>query len=199
MLLASLHTRGAISTGQSGSIASDPPARVRVRDWWSDPTPADSRRADARRTFLDALTDSAREHVDDVLAVDLSGAHVLVHGWAGLGLSVQDTAGNVVVMLGEDVGCAPGEYDLGALIAQSVELAVFSPPGTAPSPTDVRDALLNGYDRPTDHRALADHTIEHVVRHVADFAQFADFDDAELPRWASLVNWLDDNRRRLIV
>ncbi|GGF97913.1 hypothetical protein GCM10007304_09820 [Rhodococcoides trifolii] len=191
MLLASLHSRGATT------LDTAPPARARVQEWWAHPTPEDTRRATARRSFLDALTDSAREHLDDLLAVDLAAARVLVHGWAGLGLSVQDAAGDVVVLLGEDVGCAPGEYDLGALIAQSVELAVFSPPGTAPSPTLVRDALLDGYDRPADRQALADHTIEHVVRHVADFAQFSDFDDGELPRWAALVNWLDAGRRRL--
>lgn len=195
--LSLLHRRG---PARPSAPTAEPPARTRLRNWWFTPESSDARREHARSDFLGALTESARARLDDVLVSDLSVSDVVVHGWAGLGLSVLGPDGRVVVLLGEDVGRAPAEYDLGALIAQSVELAVFSPPGTAPSPTDMRTALFDGYAATSESTApcstkLCDHTIEHVVRHVCDFVQFAEFDDSELSRWSSLVNWLDQNSR----
>lgn len=192
-LLAALH-----ATDVDDTQRTEPPARTRLRDWWSRPDLGDARRSAGRAAFLDGLSARARDHLDDVLGVDPSPDGVLVHGWAGVGHSVADPDGRLVVMVGEDVGHAPPEYDLGALTAQAVELAVFSPAGRAPSPTEVRDELLRGYaehgGRPIDDDRLADHTIEHVVRHVADFTWFADYADTELPRWSSLVDWLESNR-----
>lgn len=193
-LLAALHTAAVVTD----SVDAEPPARTRLRAWWSAPELGEHRRTTARSMFLDGLQGSARDYLDDVLAEDLRRNNVLVHGWAGIGHSVLDDDGHVVAMVGEDVGRAPVEYDLGALTAQSVELAVFSPPGTAPSPGTMRAALLDGYAHgggPNPDRAvLTAHTVEHIVRHVADFVWFSDFDDAELHRWSSLVNWLDDRR-----
>lgn len=194
-LLADLHS---VSSDIDHTVP-EPPARQRLRRWWSASDLGDDRRSAARERFLDGVSAGTRDYLDDVLAEDLRGYGVLVHGWAGIGHSVLDEDGHVVAMVGEDVGYAPAEYDLGALTAQSVELAVFSPAGTAPSPAAMRTALLDAYTEDSgstpDRSVLAAHTIEHIVRHVADFVWFADFLDGELPRWSALVNWLDEKRQ----
>ena len=178
-----------------------PPARTRVRRWWNGgDLHSDPWRVESRALFFDELNTECVSSLTELFNDARRDGNTLVHGWAGFGQSVFDrnSENGIAAILGEDIGVANPEFDLGALLAQSVELAVFSPPGTMPQPSQCRAALLHGYSatapREPDAGELNASCIENIVRHVADFTCFAEFDQAEIPRWSHLVNWLEARR-----
>ncbi|MFV0460875.1 MAG: hypothetical protein ACK5MT_19145 [Actinomycetales bacterium] len=224
-LLARLHGAGQAAPELIPEV--EPDAHRRLRTWWQGLTDTEDTNGangtddkvthaqddpaapqppttsiQAGRDFLSGLSTPAVHVLDGLLNTDLTTSAGIVHGWIGLGVAVFSPAATgepaITCLLGEDLGSAPPEFDLGTLLAQSVELAVFSPPGIVAAPSACRDDLLAGYQDEgglcPDPQLLADFTIEHVARHVCDFVQFAHFDPNEMPRWTRLVNWLVQNR-----
>ena len=190
-LLAGLHQ----VAGEHPELLTDvePPARTRLRAWWS--AERENTGAPGAR-FHAGLPGHVTDHLTGHLVTDLRPGGTLVHGWIGLGQVVQGQDGGLACLLGEDIGTAPPEYDLGALVAQVVELVAFAQAGNRLDPRVCREQLLAGYldgGGRADPATVDAFAIEHVVRHVCDFVQFAAHDPQELPAWARLVGWLGEN------
>ncbi|GAA4670179.1 hypothetical protein GCM10023226_03420 [Nocardioides nanhaiensis] len=97
------------------------------------------------------------------------------------------------VLLTDEVGDAPPEWDLGWLLGELLEL--LNAPARAPEPRPLAgfppaDALLAGYDAPLDEGLLARTCLLRWLLHLHDYAAYVDWDDdllARLDRIAALA------------
>lgn len=115
---------------------------------------------------------------------------VMSHGWLGLDKWFVTDDGGIGVV-GEDVGRAPREYDLGCLLAQCVEYRHLAP-GSVSERSWRRDrsVLLDSYGEPVDDVWLDRQIRLAVARHVADYATHTRGPRSELSRFAHLINSL---------
>lgn len=98
------------------------------------------------------------------------------------------------VLVTDEVGDAPPEWDLGWLLGELVEL--LNPPAHVPEPRSLAgfppaDALRRGYPAPLDEDLLARTCLLRWTLHLHDYAAYVDWDDdllARLDRIAALAS-----------
>ncbi|AJP00384.1 hypothetical protein TU94_01365 [Streptomyces cyaneogriseus subsp. noncyanogenus] len=131
-----------------------------------------------RRTLLRQWTD------------DLSDGDVATHGWCGLGQVAAEAGGPLDLTVGDDMGRAARELDLGFVIGQLRELETFAAAPGMPL-REAATRLLRAYG-PCDARRAARAAALGVALHIHDFACYFDVDDAEIPVWTALLSDLVD-------
>lgn len=182
-----------------GPASSPPPALARLQGFIGQSDPGlggslDDSVTARREMFIRSLKPGVAERLRaDCRAATHPTDGVLSHGWAGLDKWYIVPSGGIG-LLGEDLGWAAPEHDLGSVFAQIVEYHSFVPGSV--SAADVRldrESLLTGYGRTVD----ADHFDREVrlaiSRHIADYSEHTNGPDSELMRYASLISGLYEN------
>lgn len=147
----------------------------------------------ARRRLLfgSALRPGLEQELrEDCRAAMTPTAGVLSHGWLGLDKWFT-AAGGGVGLIGEDLGIAAPEHDLGSLLAQIVEYHHLVPGLiTAEELRGDARALLEGYGGVVDPAWLDREVRLAVTRHIGDYALHTGGPESELERYAHLLNAL---------
>lgn len=145
-----------------------------------------------RDRFVEGLgQELLAELIEDCVRAATPSSAVFSHGWSGLGRWYPTPDGGGQGLLGEDLGVAAREHDLGAVLAQVVEVEFFSPRvRTVLTAGQARAALLEGYAVAVEDEWLDREIRLAVTRHVADIFVYADCPDDEPARWATLVGAL---------
>jgi hypothetical protein len=101
-----------------------------------------------------------------------------------------EAGGSLDLTVGDDMGRAARELDLGFVIGQLRELETFAAAPGMPL-REAATRLLHAYG-PCDARRAARAAALGVALHIHDFACYFDVDDAEIPVWTALLSDLVD-------
>lgn len=144
-----------------------------------------------RAAFLMALRPGLDvDVVDDCRAAVSATSGVFSHGWLGLDKWFV-TQGEGIGLVGEDIGVATREHDLGSIVAQLVEYHHLA--RGLITVTDLeRDkaALLTGYGVDINEAQFSQEIRLAITRHIADYAMHTRGPAAEMPRYAQLISSL---------
>lgn len=157
-----------------------------------DPEPP-GHEVDARRqrVFLSALRTGLRQELlDQCCDAMTNGGGVFSHGWLGLDKWFVSPIGGIG-LIGEDIGIAAREHDLGSIFAQVLEYQRLTE-GLVTQTDLERDkvALLTGYGTPIDECQFSREVRLAICRHIADYAVHTRGPESELVRYAQMINSL---------